>query len=1142
MYGFLHTINKRNGSAKHTLTQIFRIMKITAFFIMLAIMQVSAGSYAQRITLKAQKVPLEKIFQDIRKQSGYDFFYDAELLTKSGSVSINVRDVSLEDALKSVIHSPLAFTIKDHAVIIKAEEQTLFDKLKNTFHLPIVIKGKVIDENGEPLIGATIINKRKKLGYLTTNKGEFTIKLDGEEEVILSVSYLGYTTKEIKIGKSSQDIVVRLEPSASKLDQVQVVAYGTSTQRYNVGSVSTVTAADIEKQPVDNVLLALQGQVAGLSITPSSGVPGSNVQVQVRGQNTISSSYGNLKPYDQPLFIIDGIPFAPQNRSISQLSSLASNSSASGGISQPGGLSPFNSIDPADIESISILKDADATSIYGTQGSNGVILITTKKGKSGKTVFNLNINSGINSTASPLKLMNTQQYLQLRKDAFAADGVTPSSSASDEGYAPDLFIYDQNKYTNWQKVISGKTSSNTDVHANLSGGTGNNTFMVSTGYSRNNFNYPGDGFAEQQLSLHTNLHHSSSDNRFMMDLTTDYAYNQNNSPGFGGLSDVLLAPNTPDLLSPSGNLNWSYNGVNLGQSQFYAYLKQPTSSMVYNLNTGLHLSYKLAKGLSISSVAGYSRNNNTQHSENPAAAQNPTYINRSASFAASTAQTVNIEPQIDYNLQKGKNSFTALLGTSYKKNLTQSTTTSGTNYANDAFLESINGAGAVRATDNYSIYRYNAAFVRVNDIYDHKYIINLTGRRDGSSNFGTGKQFGDFGSAGLGWIFSEEKAFKTLLPFVSFAKLAGSYGTSGSDGIAGYQYQAFWKPVGYLPSFENSKPNFPVNLYNPDYSWALKKTLNVSLDLGFFQDRLLFHTEYYRSREGNQLAGYPLPSQTGFSTVLENIDATVQNKGWEFSLTSTNIKANNFSWNSTFNISFNRNKLLAFPNLASSSYSSQYVIGQPVSEVYGYRFTGLNPTSGLYEFQSSKGGVTSNPDYRMASQGGDMVPIGNREIKYMGGLGNNFRYKQFSLAIFLEFSSRTSPNYLGTIYSTLPGAGTGNLPVEALNYWKNPGDHTALQKLTATYNFDVATAGGAFANSSGAYSDDTYMRVKTVALSYAFPDQLMKHLHLKGASVYVNGQNLLTFTNYKVTDPEQPGDFTAFPIQRIVAFGLNLKF
>lgn len=1133
---------------KRSLNQLFRIMKLTAFIFTIAIMQVSANVLAQKITLNEKQVSLDKIFRKIRLQSGYDFLTDNGLVEKAGQVTINVKNADLKDVLNIILRPPLTYEIVNKTVVIKQQPGSFFDRLKDkTSKLlasPSDVKGTVVDSTGKALAGASVALKGTGFYTTTGSKGEFWFAAVPDGNYTLIVKYIGYASLEKTITTGDKDISLKLvlSQSVSALDQVQVIAYGTESKRFSVGSVSSVSAKDIEKQPITNPLLALQGQVPGLAVNASSGVPGSTVLLQIRGQNTLAYNPGAVKPYDQPLFIIDGVPFAPQNNNVSQINSLANKSDYTGGIDQAVGISPFNTINPKDIESISILRDADATSIYGTQGSNGVVIITTKKGKPGKSNFDISINTGFNTPVRPVQLLNTQQYLQFRSDAFKADNATPGNDPDNtDTYAPDLTIFEKNKYTDWQKVIYGKTSNITNVHSSISGGSANNTFLISAGYNRSNYDFPGN-YANQTATLHSSLHHVSSNNRFSIDLTNDYGYGQNNSPG--SVTQILLPPNLPDLLDSKGNLVWSYKGADLSDYQFYSYLKQSVNVQNYNLNNSLRLSYKILNGLTFSANLGYSRNTTSEHSENPVTAQSPLdERSSSAAFANGVQQSINIEPQLDYTKTMGKSVLTALIGATYKKNTGNNNTIQGYGYANDDLLGSINGASRISATDNSSIYKYSAGFARLKYVYAQKYIISLTGRRDGSSNFGPGRQFGDFGSIGAGWIFSEEAAFKKALPFISYAKLSGSYGTSGSDGILPYQFQAFWQPIVSVSNFQGVRPGYPTNLYNPDYTWALKKSLNLALDLGLFNDRLMLNGTYYRNREGNQLANYPLPIHTGFSNVLENLTANIQNKGWEFSATAENIKTKNFTWTSSFNISFNRNKLLAFPGLAASSYASKYMIGQPTSIVFGYRYKDVNPTTGLFEFYDKDGQLTSNPKFGLATDGGDMVEMANREVNYMGGINNNFSYKHFSLYFLFQFSSQMAPNYLSVAYgSGAIGISPVNVPSAILdNYWKKPGDQALLQRLSSSYSSDALVSANAFTQSTGIYSNDTYLRLKTMSLSYALPDGLLKKLHMKGCSIYVSAENLLTITNYKVGDPELT-DYSTFPLQRVVAFGLNLNF
>ena len=1117
--------------------------KVLIYFTIILASLMGAKSYGQRVTLKGHETSLLKVMNDIKTQTGYSFFYNKDWLQKARPVDIDVQDVELNKALDVCFaNQPFSYAVVNKTIVLRLKQTKAEDDLKEQDNTVQAVRGIVMDGDGNGLGGASVTLKRSGDIVLSNSTGMFELG-DVKPGDFLLISYVGYLSSEVEVPENSLSnfMYISLKPIENELDKAIVEAYGTTSRRFNVGAISTVDAETISKQPVLNPLEALQGQVPGLAVTATSGVPGAQVLMQVRGQNTISGSAIGYKPYDQPLIIIDGVPFATQNNNVNEITSLATASNFSGGISQMGGISPFANINPSDIESISVLKDADATSIYGTQGANGVILITTKKGQAGKTKYNLSINTAASTSASNLELLNTQQYLKMRKDAFAADGLAPSDNLYDPGYAPDLTVFDQSKYTNWQNTIYGKTAHNTDIHGTVSGGNANTTFLFSGGYTNNDFNYPGD-FYNRRWTLHSSLHHSSQDKRFTLDLISDFGFNKNNSPGSGG--SILLPPNLPDLMDPMGNLLWEYEGIDLSSYQFYSYLKKKAYLNNYNQNYALQMGYKIWKGLRVNVNMGYNRNTSAEHSENPKTSQNPQYGTSSAIFSNSSGEALNIEPQLNYEVKIGRGMLSALLGGTYKKVSSTSTYTQGYGYSNDNLLNSINGASTITSSDNGSIYKYSAGFGRLKYIYDQRYILSLTGRRDASSNFGPGKQFGNFGSVGAGWIFSEESGFKKSLSFINYGKLSGSYGTSGSDDGAAYQFQPFWSPNGSLPPFEGVRPSLPQNLFNPDYSWPLKKALNLSLDLGFLDNRILVNATYYRDREGEQLAGYPLPIQTGFTSVYQNLPATVENQGWEFALNTTNIQSSNFNWRSNFNITFNRNKLIEFPNLESSTYSNQYVIGMPTSVVLGFKYKGVNPETGLFEFYDHNGNVTSTPISSLVRNGGDMVAVADREVKFMGGFGNTLSYKGFSLYVFFQFSSQNAPSYLQTVYQfNTIGTTPTNEPTAILgNYWTKPGDVAELQRLTAkAYGTDANTAISNFTKSDGIYVNDTYVRLKTVSLSYALPTSVIKKLHIQGCSAYINAQNLLTFTNYKVGDPES-FSYLSLPIQRTIACGLNFDF
>jgi TonB-linked SusC/RagA family outer membrane protein len=1123
-------------------------MRLTAFCLLAALMHVHATGVSQTVSFSGSNVPLQKVFDAIERQTGYVFFYNASLLKEAKPVTLHMVHVPLEAALKASLEDqPLDYGIENKTIVISRKTVTQAPTVTpapvtGAPDTLVLIRGRVMDSAYAPLQGASIIVKGEKRGTQTDRFGNFEIRVAAGRPVLV-VSFLGYATREMLWPENMRSMNISLHRSSDPLDEVQVIAYGTSSRRFSVGSVATVNADDIEKQPVSNVLLALEGRVPGLLVTQSNGAPGASVQTQIRGQNTIESLTATANQmYDQPLIIVDGVPFAPQNGNISSFL----NSDFAGV-----GMSALNGLNPSNVESISVLKDADATSIYGSQGSNGVIVITTKKGKAGPTQLHLKVATGPNKITRSLDMYNTQQYLQMRRIAQANDGLTGSTNTD---AFPDLLLWDSTKYTNWTKQFFGSNTNNTDVYGSVSGGAQNTTFMLGAGYSRYTFNYPGN-FADNRWSMHGSFHHNSQDRRLTIDYSNDLTYDRNNSSSAGGVGSALtLAPNMPDLLDPQGNLVWSYKGGDLSEWQILSSLKQPYLVQSFTLNNSLRLAYQVANGLTLSTGLGYSLVYTKQYSADPLGSQNPgMYPSGSADFGTGDYQTVNIEPQLDYKKNIGRGVLTALVGATYKENISSGNEQDGTGYTEDALLHTIQAATSVYNTDNYSIVKYAGAFGRIGYIYNSEYILSLTGRRDGSSNFGPDHLFGNFGSAGLGWIFSEEKAFQRALPFISFAKIAGNYGTSGSDGVAPYQFQPFWQLANSFsyPLFENTRAYMPVNLSNPNYGWASKAALNLSLDLGFFHDRLLVNGTVYQNRTGNQLTSYPLASQAGKTSVVENLNALLQDRGWEISLTSTNIRTRNFKWSTSFNISANYNKLIKFPNIENTSYASIYQVGKSTSMQYGFKYAGVNDTTGVFQFYNAKGAKVYNSlAYGWASQGGDMVPIANTDPKFYGGLGNTFSYKGFSLTLFMHFSDATARNWLAGVYQGgYPGT-LSNLParLKMSDFWQKAGDQVSLERLTTNNggpdpNASLAVqAAYYYSGSNAVYGNDFYIRLQTAALAYSLPAGTLKKIGVKNCSINLNAQNLFTITNYKFGDPETPGSFIAIPLQRIITGGVTLDF
>ncbi|HEY0176485.1 MAG TPA: SusC/RagA family TonB-linked outer membrane protein, partial [Pedobacter sp.] len=987
--------------------------------------------------------------------------------------------------------------------------------------------GKVTNSRGEPLAGATVVIKRTKTGVNTDVNGIYLLK-SAETTDTLIVSFLGYKTLTVPIKKRTI-INIGLEEATSGLDEVVVQAYGHTTQRTTTGNIARVTSKDIEKQPVMNPLMALEGRVAGLIITPQSGYESGPLKVEIRGRNSVNQNFTS-----DPLYIIDGVPLTVLDvGGVRHTSDKGSYSMGidQGGLSRSGGQSPLFNLNPTDIESIEVLKDADATSIYGSRGANGVILITTKRGKSGDNQFTLSAGQGVSFVTRYWDMLNTPQYLEMRREAFRNNGITPTIAN-----ASDITKFDNNAYTDWQKYAYGGLGNFTNIQTSLSGGNDLTTFRVSGGFNTSTDITTASG-VNQRGSVAVNLNNHSRNQKFNLSLSANYGFSETNQISVSGTS--LLPPNAPPVYDQNGNLN--YDGWRGTTSFPFATLLQPYEGKSKLLTTNLTLNYTLLKGLVIRTSAGYNNTQGDQQSFNPIAAQDPKGLTKptgGANFAKTGIENWIIEPQMEYNGLLYKGNLNVLVGATYQNNTTDALITNGTGYTSDALLQSITNAPVIKATNNYGQYKYAGVFARVGYNVENKYIVNFNGRRDGSSRFGPGNQFGNFASAGLAWIASEEKWLQQHLPAaVSLVKLRGSYGITGSDAVGDYQFLSQWGAAGTNPlSLYNGVSTLvPLIQPNADFHWQVNKKLEGALDLGFLKDRINLEAAYYRNRCDNQLIAFRTPDYTGFSNVTANSPANIQNSGLEFLLNAELISNKNFSWSVDFNIGFNKNKLLAYPDLASSPYYNQYKIGESLNNVQLLNYLGVDPVTGQYVYTDfNKDGkiLTSGATYPGTGTDDRYVEV-DMNPKYAGGLSNQFRYKNISLTTVFSFRKQMGRN---AVSST--AGGFGNISVYQYdNRWQYPGQNALYARLTTT----PVLSDQEFSSSTAAYTDASFIRLQTVALSYALPVAFLKKIGVKNCSLNMNAQNLFVLTRYKGLDPEVQ-NFGGMPPVRTITGGLTCSF
>lgn len=1074
-------------------------MRITTLLILVTALHVSARTTGQKVTLSSDNITIARLFQQLNKQTGYSFLLKDAIISADQRVSVHVKNASLQQVLNDALE-PLSLSFEiDNRIVFIIQAQKAAAAFTPPPPPPVAdVSGRVIDSMGIPFTGASVHVKGMQKGTQTNVKGEFELKGIADDATLV-ISYTGYNTLEITINSTNRmPLIVMLRPSNNELDETIVQAYGTTSRRLATGSISTVKAAELQKQPVGNMLAALEGLVPGLQISQQTGVPGGNFSVQLRGLNSLSQSVN-------PLYVVDGIPY-PSNTLTQALYNSAMGNN---------GANPLNGINMADIESITVLKDAAATAIYGARGANGVILITMKKGKKGATKVDVNAYSGWGKNPRRIQLMNTPQYLAMRHEAFANGGTTPTTAN-----APDLMVWDTTKYTDWQDYFWGGTAHYNDIQASVSGGSGNTGFLLGGGYHEEGTVFPGNA-KDAKGAMHFSVNHASVNGRFKAVLTGSFTHDHMNLPPQDLSSQITLAPNQPELLKADGSLNWPPGAFNP-----LAYFKQPYNAATDNLVSSASLSYAILPGLQLKTDMGYTNLRSTETQITPLSSINPAYLSfssSSANFGNSEYKVWNIEPQINYTLRRGANTLTVLAGSTIQSSFSKGMLINATGFLSDALLNNMQAAKTLTISTNTNTNtKDNSLFGRISYNHDEKYLVDLTARRDGSSRFGPGKQFGNFGAVGLGWVFTKESFLKNSLRLMNFGKLRASYGTVGNAPGADYQYLSLWTPTTY--AYDTIPNLYPTNLFNQNYAWEVTHKLELGADLEFLAGRIRLTADYYRNSSSNQLVTYNLPAITGFTGITANLPATVRNTGWELSLQTTNIDAQQFRWTSHFTFSAPRNELVSFPDLATSSYATRFIIGQPIYITRQYHFAGVDPQTGVYQYQT-KAGTSSSP-----SSLTDKYSTYDPRPKYWGALGNDFSYKGFTLSILFTYAKQKG---LNTDPPVTPGS-VGNLPVSYLDRWRKAGDISSHQKVSYP-GYDVLLPYFNLSTSDVYVQDASYIRLKNLALSYQLPTRLLSGAHITSSRVYLQCQNLLTITSFPGLDPETQGSAVLPPLRVITA-------
>lgn len=956
------------------------------------------------------------------------------------------------------------------------------------------VTGKIIDSKGNPLPGVTVSVVGGTTGTVTDGNGAF--KLSVTPGTSLRFSAIGYQAKVRNVNNETSLTITLADDEARKLNEMVVVGYGMQKKSDVTGSVTSVPKARFSQLPVTNVMQAIQGAAAGVNVTATSSVPGSVPTTIVRGQNSINANSG-------PYVVVDGIP-----------------------LSKTGG--SLNDINPNDIASMEILKDASAVAIYGTNGANGVILITTKRGVSGKPVIRYNAYAGMENIAHLLTPRSGKEYVQKYADWMTQTGQTQTSPVPNAG---ELDNYNAGKTTDWIKEAT-QTGVLQDHNLSISGGSPDVRYFVSGEY----LDQKGvvKGYQYKRISVRSNLDVNVTS---FLTLGTSFFVSNNNYDG--GRANLLFA----SAMSPYGvmyNANGSYKIYPMAPEQLYT---NPMLGLVTdrinrntNLNGNGYAELKLIKGLKYRLNAGYSF----------LPARTASYVGRLANDLNGTAEAFNSETKsftleniLTYtiDLKKHHFDFTGLYSAQEKSYF--ETRGRAVGFVNDKLSFNNLGAGATQTSHSYSDkYALNSQMGRINYSYDSRYLFTVTARRDGSSVFGSNtSKYGVFPSAAIGWNVSNEQFMKSTT-WVNNLKLRLSYGKSGNEAIPVYRTITTDGTVRSPFNGVSVTGIVPSNLGNNNLLWENTKSANLGIDFAVMDSRISGTIDMYKSNTSDLLLLRNLPIATGYANVYDNLGKTA-NRGIEITVNTKNVDSRDFKWETSINFSSNRNEIVDLYGDKKDDLGNRWFIGKPISVVYDYKMQGVwqkgedfshqDPTAkeGYLKFADLNGDSKITPD-------SDRVVLGQTAPKWIGGLTNTFHYKNWHLNIFIQTVQGVTKNNNDLTYGD--ETGRRNTPRE-IGYWTPENKNNTRPSLA--YN---NTRGYGYA------SDASYTRIKDVTLSYVFPQRLLDKLSLGSLTVYASGRNLYTFTNWIGWDPENnyaprgSGDWVNnYPTVRSFIFGANIS-
>lgn len=1098
-------------------------INVTMILMTIFLLKVSASdSFAQKITLDRKNASLKDVFAEIKKQTGYSVLYKSVAIKNAKPVTVSLSNVRLEEAIPKILYGQnLDFSIVDRSIVIKQKStfngirDFVTDKETNVKPQQNDTRGRITDSLGNALQGVSVKVKGNRLATQTDQDGNFLLR-QVPDNAVLEISYIGYAPLEVTASANLGTIV--LSTSSSSLNEVVVVGYGTQRRSDITGAVATVRTQDMEKMPSFRADQALQGRVAGLNVQNTDAAPNANLNIRIRGANSISG--GN-----DPLVVIDGLQGAT-----------------------------LNTLNPNDIASVEVLKDASATAIYGARGANGVIIVTTKKGKSGPPLFTYNTYGTLNQLRKKLDLLNAEQYANLINENRSENGLP-------EQFTPEEISSFGKSGTDWQDAIFrnalqhnhqlSASGANDYINYYFSGNyLSNEGIILNSSYQRYALRSNIDLRVSKRIRLNLNTYYTDEVNH--PTVMNTFAGENSGSPVYSAL---IWSP-LKSVYDESGN--YTLPGGGYGPTTNYnpvALAQEPVRDYYTNAaNVVGNFDYNIFDGLTLS-VTGAWRNINNQNNDyfnskptNSTGTEIASVTNGKWTYLQNT-NMLTYEKGIDAHSLK----VTGVMEQQYEESSGSSAGAIG--FSTDAALYNNLSLGTnPQVPTSYRTSRSLLSYLlRVNYGFDERYLLTLTGRADGSSVFGANNKWGYFPSAALGWNLSNE-SFMDNVRLISSLKLRASYGVTGNQGVMPYQSLATLNTEFFYP-ISGSTVSTGVGLggaANPDLKWERTAQTNIGADVQLLKGRLDVNVDLYRKKTTDLLMYVPLPMTAGGEgTVLRNVGAS-ENKGIELYVGGSPVRKT-FKWETGVTLALNRNSVLSLiegrqdllvgnPGMPGFTQTVWLEVGQPLGLFRGYEYLGVWRQSETVE-AATYDAEPGDSKYLDANQDGiideqDIVNIGNAQPKIVFGWNNTFTYKNLDLNIFLNGVQGNKIYNISRVNMELGDVTSSKI----LNRWTPENENTDIPSFTGASDGRSA--------SSRWLEDGSYLRIKNITLGYQLTTGFLEKLKLKQARLWVSAVNAFTFTNYSGFDPEvsidvdsRAGvDLATYPSQKSFTLGLDLKF